>query len=98
MSALPVADKARWFELIDAELQKLFRRIEQGLDVSPAQRFQMEGFIAAAHADGIELEELLQFCGRNAPQNCAIRIDPDCGFLQFDIWQTRAPVFPSTSE
>jgi hypothetical protein len=98
MSAAPVVDKVRWFELIDAELQKTFGRVGQGLDVVPAQRFQMEGFIAAAHADGIELDELLQFCICNAPQNCAIRINPDRTTLQFDIWQTRAPVFPSTSE
>lgn len=93
-----MTDSARWFTLIDAQLRELRSKLEQNIDIAPAQRLQLEGFIAAAHADGVDLDELLRFCMRLALPNCAIRIDEQQKTLQFDCWQQRAPVYPSTQD
>lgn len=93
-----MTDSARWFPLIEAQLRELQLKLEQNIDIAPAQRLQLEGFIAAAHADGVDLDELLQLCSRHAPSNCAIRIDAQQKTLQFDCWQQRAPVYPSTQD
>jgi hypothetical protein len=84
--------------LIDAELNSLFAQLGQDLDIAPAQRFRLEGLLAAARADGAVLDELLQFCRRNAPPNCEIRVNPQRQSLQLDFWQRRAPVYPSTRD
>lgn len=93
-----MTDSVRWFALIDAQFRDLRAKFDQNVDVAPAQRLQLEGFIAAAHADGVDLDELLQFCTRLASPNCAIRIDEGRNMLQLDCWQQRAPVYPSASE
>lgn len=93
-----MTDSARWFALIDAQLRDLWLKLERNVDIAPAQRLQLEGFIAAAHADGVDLDELLKFCARHAPPNCAIRIDAQRKTLQLDCWQQRAPVYPSTQD
>lgn len=88
----------RWLPLIDAQLRDIFVKLEQDFDIAPAQRFRLEGFVAAAHADGVALDELLQFCVRALPPHCAVRIDAEHKSLQFDFWQKRAPVYPSTHD
>lgn len=93
-----MTDAVRWFDLIDAQFGDLRLMLERNVDVAPARRLQLEGFIAAAHADGVGLDELLQFCTRIAPPNCAIRIDARQKTLQIDCWQQRAPVYPSTQD
>ncbi len=89
---------SHWMGLIDAELNPLFAQLGQGFDIAPARRFQLEGLLAAARADGAGLDELLQFCRRNAPSNCEMRIDPQRQSLQLNFWQQRAPVYPSTRD
>ncbi|MDB6060383.1 MAG: hypothetical protein JWM78_486 [Verrucomicrobiaceae bacterium] len=86
-----------WFDLIDVQLRDIFAKLEQYFDISPAQCFRLEGIVAAAHCDGIALDELLQFCQRNVPPNCSVRIEPHHRLLgnrmlQFNFWQKRAPV------
>jgi hypothetical protein len=93
-----MTDSARWFALIEAQLHELKSKLERNIDIAPAQRLQLEGFIAAAHADGVELDELLRFCARQMPPNCVTRIDEQHKALQIDCWQQRAPVYPSTQD
>ena len=84
--------EARWLPLIETQLREILTKLDRALDVAPALRFRLEGFTAAAHADGVALDELLQFCVRALPLPCTVRIDRDHRTLQFDFWQKRAPV------
>jgi hypothetical protein len=83
---------------IAAQLDAIARQLDAGFDVAPAQRLALEGLTAASLAAGIEVEVLLQYCRRSMPKGSDMRLSANGDALQFDFWQRRAPVYPTTTD
>jgi len=93
------ADAAdRWLQRIADQLREIGATLARDLDIAPAQRLRFEGFIAAAHADGVSLQELFEFCSAQIPTSCSVMFDEQHQTLLLDCRQKRAPVCPSTSD
>jgi hypothetical protein len=82
---------------LHAELDTFTQRLAAGLDVAPARRARFEGMAAAALAQGIDSQVLLESCRRHLPAGAQLALCADGHTLQLDIWQRRAPVEPSTA-
>lgn len=85
----------QWRAAIDTELCALAEQLERGCDIAPSRRWQLEGFIAAAQADGIGPAELLRWCEPHRSAYIEVEIDGARNSLRFDFRQKRAPVYPS---
>lgn len=81
---------------LNAELAVFAQRIAAGLDVAPARRARFEGMVAAALAQGVDSQALLESCRDHLPAGAQLVLH-DAHAPRLDIWQRRAPVEPSTS-
>lgn len=81
---------------LNTELAVFAQRIAAGLDVAPARRARFEGMMAAALAQGIDSEILLESCSHHLPADAQLVLR-DARMPQLDIWQRRAPVEPSAA-
>jgi hypothetical protein len=88
----------RLLAAIAAQLDTIVQQLAAGLDVAPAQRLQLEGLTAAGLLAGIDTEFLLEFCRQRIPANAAVQLNASGSALQFDLWQVRAPVYPTTAD
>lgn len=83
---------------IAAQLDAIVQQLGDGLDVAPTRRLQLEGLTAASLAAGIDAEALLQFCRAHLPGDAAVSLIANGSALQFELWQRRAPVYPTTND
>lgn len=91
-------DTQKLLAAIDTELDIIAQRLAAGFDVAPAQRLRLEGLTAAALLAGEDAQTLLQFCRQRLPATAAVQLTANAQALQFDVWQRRAPVYPTTSD
>jgi hypothetical protein len=84
--------------MIAALLDDSVQQLNAGFDVAPAQRLSLEGLTRACLAAGMTAETLLQFCRQRLPADTSVYLNSAGSALQFELWQQRAPVYPSTSE
>jgi hypothetical protein len=80
------------------QLVSIAEQLRAGMDIAPAQRMRLEGYTAAAVASGADINQLAQICAQVLPSTVTIHITCAGAALQFDCWQRRAPVYPSTAE
>lgn len=92
---------------LERRWQRLFRQLEQGLDVPPAQRLRTEGLMEAAALLDPGSEERLQEAMDTAYRQVFGRnLESDFGsdwrefypFPQIPAVGVRAPVYPSTPD
>lgn len=84
--------------MIAVQLDDDVQQLSAGFDLAPARRLALESLTAACLAAGTTVETLLQFCRERLPADTAVYLNADGSALQFDLWQRRAPVYPSTNE
>ena len=98
---------ARENDLLNAiatELDDGIRQLSAGFDMAPARRSGLEALTMVCLQSGMAAEELLQFCRQRLSVDAAVYLKADVYLnadgkaLQFDLWQRRAPVYPSTSD
>lgn len=82
---------------LQAELDVFAQRLAAGFDVAPARRARFEGMAAAALAQGIDSEVLLESCRGHLPAGARLVVEAEHA-PRLDIWQRRAPVEPSTGD
>jgi hypothetical protein len=90
-----MSETATLLAALHAELDIFAQRLAAGLDVAPARRARFEGMAAAALAQGLDSDALLESCRCHLPAGAQLTLRPDAHALQLDIWQRRAPVEPS---
>lgn len=91
-------DNQLLLDTIGLELEAIVRQLAAGFDAAPAQRLRLEGLTAAALVAGIDAQTLLAFCRQRLPADADVRLTADAAALQFELWQRRAPVYPTTSD
>ncbi|HSB96953.1 MAG TPA: hypothetical protein VLC91_10910 [Spongiibacteraceae bacterium] len=85
-------------DAIAAELDTLLQQLAAGFDVTPAQRLHLEGLTAACLLTGGDAQILLELCRQRLPAGANVKLSADGCTLQFDLWQQRAPVYPTTTD
>jgi hypothetical protein len=85
-------------DTIAAQLDALLQQLAAGFDVAPAQRLHLEGLSAACLVAGGDAEVLLRLCRQRMPASSNVKLSADGRTLQFDLWQQRAPVYPTTAD
>jgi len=85
-------------DAIAAQLDTLLQQLAAGFDVTPAQRLHLEGLTAAWLLAGGDAQVLLQLCRQRMPAGTDVKLSVDGRTLQFDLWQQRAPVYPTTTD
>ena len=84
---------------IERELHDCADELRAGRDVAPARRARLEGAIAAViAANDVDVDAVMRQLRALLPAGCAIVIEPDIGAVSLQLWQRRAPVYPSTAD
>jgi hypothetical protein len=83
---------------LERELQACADEVRAGRDIAPSRRARLEGAIAAAMVADGNAETLLQRLRDLLPEDGAIAVEADTGHVRLQLWQRRAPVYPSTGE
>lgn len=89
---------ADWAARIDKQLQPLLDAHRRAIDVAPALRHRLEGYLRAAIDAGVDAAALLQHCRQALPAGASIAFAVDDGSFAVELPQARAPVYPSTRD
>lgn len=96
MKKYPIVLPQPLLDTIGALLDNIVQQLAAGFDAAPAQRLQLQGLTCAALLMGTDAALLLQFCRQRIPVDAVVFLTTDGRALQFDLWQVRAPVYPTT--
>lgn len=90
-----MADLALIENHVDQLLADYFMRLAQGQDISPAERFRLEGYLQAIISFELMSEaSLIKLKRQHIGNKCLANADNACWLLPFEM--RAAPVKPST--
>jgi len=86
---------------IELELAEFAQQLRANGDVAPARIARLEGAIGAGIDSGVLVaEEIVERVRELLPDQCLVQLLPAAEFcrVRLQLWQRRAPVYPSAPE